>query len=99
MLNKKSNPISFLNNYLDRNPYCEISWYNLGKQYFLLKKYEKALSSFDYAIISDENFTSPYIEKAKILQRLDKYEEAILIYKRVLSINKTSSYAILKILQ
>ena len=97
MLNKKLNSISFLNNYLDRNPYCEISWYNLGKQYVSLKKYEEGLNSFDFAIISDENFTSPYIEKGKILQRLDKYDEAIIIYKRLLSVNKTSSYTMLQI--
>ena len=97
MLNKKPNSISFLNNYLNKNPYCKISWYNLGKQYVSLKKYEEALNSFDYAIISDENFTSPYIDKAKILKKLDKYEDAIIIYKRLLSVNKTSSYAMLEI--
>jgi len=97
MLNDKYSSMNFLKKYLNKNPYCEISWYNLGKQYLLQKKYKEALDSFDYAIISDENFTSPYINKAKILEKLNKYEEAIVIYKRLLSINKTSSYAMLKI--
>ena len=29
--------IEFLNNYLNTNPYCEVAWHQLGKQYYQLK--------------------------------------------------------------
>jgi len=96
-LNKKYDLIYFLNSYLEKNPYCEISWYNLGKQYYSLKKIKKALKSYDYAILVDENFTSPYIEKGKIQEKLGRYQDAINTYKILLSINKTSAHALLKI--
>ena len=96
-LNEKSDLIVFLKNYLDKNPYCETSWFNLGKQYNSTKKYKEAIKCFEYAIFSDENFNSPYIEKAKILERLKRYKDAIKTYKSLLSIDKRSAYAMMKI--
>ena len=97
MLNDKYSSMNFLKKYLNKNPYCEISWYNIGKLYYSLKDYKQAIKSFDYSIISDSNFTSPYIEKAKVLQKLKKYQEAITNYKDLLAIKENSYYAMMKI--
>ena len=48
--------ISYLNTYLDANPYCQVGWHQLGKQYYSIKMFAEALTSFDFAIISDETF-------------------------------------------
>ena len=32
--------------------------------------YDEAIASFDYAIFSDDTFTSPYIDKGKLLEKM-----------------------------
>jgi len=55
-LDKNKEAIEFLNQYLDKNPYCEVAWHQLGRQYFALKEFKKAETAFDFAIISDDTF-------------------------------------------
>lgn len=83
--------------YLDTNPYCEVAWHQLGKQYFGLKEFEKALTSFDFAVISDDMFIGAYIEKGKVLEKLKRYDEAIENYKITLVLNDPTSFALLRI--
>ena len=89
--------IIFLKEYLSRNPYSEIGWHNLGKSYVKIKMYNEAIAAFDYAIFSDDSFTSPYIDKGKLLEKMKKYDEAIDNYKEIISINPNSSYALFRI--
>ncbi len=89
--------INFLNKYLDANPYCEVAWHQLGKQYFSIKAYKKSLASFDFAIISDDTFIGAYIEKGKVLEKLGRYNEAIENYNITLSLDDPTSFALLRI--
>ena len=59
--------------------------------------YNEAIAAFDYAIFSDDSFTSPYIDKGKLLEKMKKYDEAIENYKEIISINPNSSYALFRI--
>ncbi|GAB2774693.1 tetratricopeptide repeat protein [Salinimicrobium soli] len=96
-LEQKNGAIEFLNNFLDRNPYCEVGWHQLGKQYFDLKNYKKALAAFDFAIISDDYFIGAYLEKGKVLEKLGRYNEAIENYKITLDLDDPTSFAYLRI--
>lgn len=96
-LDQNQEAIDFLNNYLDKNPYCEVAWHQLGKQYFSIKDYSKALTAFDFAIISDEMFIGAYLEKGKVLEKLDYYDEAIENYKITLALDDPTSFALLRI--
>jgi tetratricopeptide (TPR) repeat protein len=89
--------IFYLNDYLDRNPYCEVAWHQLGKQYFEKCLYKEALTAFDFAIISDDSFIGAYFEKGKVLERLGKYEEAIENYETTINIEDPTSHAYLRI--
>jgi len=89
--------IEYLNNYLNKNPYCEVAWHQLGKQYFILKDYKKALSAFDFAIISDDCFIGAYLEKGKVLEKLKEYEMAIESYSITLGLDDPTSFALLRI--
>ena len=89
--------IIFLKEYLSRNPYSEIGWHNLGKNYVKIKMYNEAIAAFDYAIFSDDSFTSPYIDKGKLLEKMKKYDDAIDNYKEIISINPNSSYTLFRI--
>ncbi|NRR91875.1 hypothetical protein HSX10_09900 [Winogradskyella undariae] len=96
-LDQNSEAIEYLNSYLDINPYCEVAWHQLGRQYFTIKEYAKANSAFDFAIISDDTFVGAYIEKGKVLEKLKKYEEAIENYKITLALDDPTSFALLRI--
>lgn len=96
-LNHNSEAIEYLNSYLDTNPYCEVAWHQLGRQYFTIKDYAKANSAFDFAIISDDTFVGAYIEKGKVLEKLKKYDEAIENYKITLALDDPTSFALLRI--
>lgn len=89
--------IKYLNSYIDRNPYCEVAWHQLGRQYFVLEEYNKALRAFDYAVIIDESFIGGYLEKAKTLEQLARYEEAIENYYVTLDLDDPTAFAFIRI--
>jgi len=94
--NSKST-INFLNDFLETNPYCEIAWHQLGKQYVKDNMYVEALSAFDFAIICDDSFTGAYIEMAKILEKLERINEAIEKYQITIGINGSNSFALFRL--
>ncbi|KAA1247819.1 tetratricopeptide repeat protein [Aquimarina sp. RZ0] len=96
-LEQHEEAITYLNMFLDTNPYCEVAWHQVGKQYFDLKEYEKALAAFDFAIISDEYFIGAYLEKGKVLEKLKRYNEAIENYRITLELDDPTSFALLRI--
>ena len=89
--------IQYLNDFLERNPYSEIAWHQLGKQYAKDNMYEEALSAFDFAIISDDSFVGAYLEMAKILEKLNRINEAIEKYEISIGINQPTSFALFRI--
>ncbi|WP_298248130.1 tetratricopeptide repeat protein [uncultured Christiangramia sp.] len=96
-LEQKEEAIDYLNLYLDKHPYCEVAWHQVGKQYFDLKNYSKALAAFDFAIISDDRFVGAYLEKGKVLEKLKRYNEAIENYNITLELDDPTSFAYLRI--
>ena len=94
-LNKKA--INVLKKIIKYNPYSEIAWHQLGCIYSKMNKVEKAISCFDYAIISDKNLISSYIEKAKLLEFKGQFVNAIENYKSVLKFNDPSAFILTKI--
>lgn len=96
-LDKNQEAIDFLNTYLDTNPYCEVAWHQLGRQYFSVKDYKRAGTAFDFAIISDDTFVGAYLEKGKVLEKEKKYTEAIENYKITLALEDPTSFALLRI--
>lgn len=88
--------IRYLNAYLETNPYCQIAWHQLGKQYYSLKRYEEALAAFDFAIISDDSFLGAYFEKGRVLEKLGRYREAIENYSATTEMEDPTSHAYLR---
>lgn len=89
--------IQYLNDYLEHHPYCEVAWHQLGKMYQSQKMLREALTAFDFAIISDEDFMGAYFEKGQVLEKLGQYEEAIENYETTLAIDDPTSHAYLRI--
>lgn len=89
--------ILYLNTYLNKNPYCEVAWHQVGKLYSLKKEYKKALAAYDFAIISDDTFIGAYLEKGKVLEKLKDYSRAIENYSITLTLDDPTSFALLRI--
>lgn len=96
-LEQHNEAIDYLNVFLDKNPYCEVAWHQLGKQYVTLKKHKKALAAFDFAIISDDTFVGAYLERGKVLELQGNYLEAIESYNITLKLDDPTSFALLRI--
>ena len=89
--------VHYLNEYLERNPYSEVAWHQLGKMYVAKEMDKEALTAFDFAIISDDSFLGAYFEKGKVLEKLGKYNEAIESYEITIAIDDPTSHAYLRI--
>lgn len=96
-LDETQKAIDYLISYLDKNPYCEVAWHQLGKQYLETNELEKALTAFDFAIISDDTFVGAYLEKAKVLENLGRFRESIEQYKILIAIEGSTAFSFLKI--
>lgn len=96
-LDQNAEAIEYLNRYIDRNPYSEIAWHQMGRLYYGLKDYENAVRAFEYATYIDENFMGAFMENGKALERLKRYEEAIENYQRTIELDDPTSYALLRI--
>ncbi len=89
--------ITFLNDFLERNPYCQVAWHQLGKQYYTKEMFPEALAAFDFAIIADDSFIGAYFEKGKVLEKMGKHNEAIENYETTIKIEDPTSHAYLRI--
>ncbi|AWM12658.1 hypothetical protein DI487_01410 [Flavobacterium sediminis] len=95
-LDQNEDAIRYLEKFIDRSPYSEVAWHQLGRQYYALKNYEKAVWAFDYATLIDESFLGAYLEKAKALEKLKRYQEAIDCYTITTEIDDATSFALLR---
>lgn len=89
--------IKFLNEFIDNEPYSEVAWHQLGRQYINVKDYQKAVQAFDFATIIDEHFIGAHLEKGKAYESLKDYDKAIESYNITLEIDDASSYVLLRI--
>lgn len=92
MQDKQEDAVRFLNSYVDKNPYSEVAWHQLGRQYFELGKFNEALRAFDYAVLIDDSFIGAYVEKAKTLEQLENFEEAIENYMVTLELDDPTAF-------
>jgi len=97
MENKHAEAILYLQNYIEKDPYSEVAWHQLGRQFYILENYDQALEAFDYAVLIDEYFVGAYLEKAKTLEQLNRFEEAIENYKSTVELDDPTAFVFLRI--
>ena len=93
-LDQNEEAVVYLNNFIDKNPYSEVAWHQLGRQYYALKNYEKAVWAFDYATLIDEGFLGAFMEKAKSYEKLKNFKEAIECFKIAIELDDPSSFVL-----
>ncbi|HBK82819.1 MAG TPA: hypothetical protein DDZ41_04360, partial [Flavobacterium sp.] len=96
-LEQSEEAITYLNAYINKNPYSDVAWHHLGRQYYYLKDFKKALWAYDYATLINETFYGGYIEKAKTLEKLKRYPEAINCYNIALELDDVTSFLLLRL--
>ena len=89
--------IAYMNEFLNKDPYNEVAWHQLGRQYLAKQMYEQAITAFDFAVICDDAFIGAYLELGKALEHLGRYNEAINHYEITLSIDDPTAFALLRI--
>ena len=97
MESKHTEAIEYLENYIEKDPYSEVAWHQLGRQFFILENYNEALRAFDYAVLIDDCFVGAYLEKAKTLEQLNRFEEAIENYKSTIELDDPTAFVFLRI--
>jgi len=97
MLEQHHEAIDYLLEYINKDPYSEIAWHQLGRQYYIIENYKEALKAFDYSILIDEYFIGAYLEKAKTLEELGRFEEAIAGYLITLDLDDGTAFSYLRI--
>jgi len=89
--------VKILSEVLEKDPYNELVWLELGKLYLKINKKTKALIAFDYAILCDDKFSAAYVEKAKLLQKNKNFLIAIENYQFSLTLEPPSAFIYLRI--
>lgn len=97
MLDKTSHAVIFLKEYIDNNPFSETAWHQLGREYYILEQFNEALEAFNYAILIDEKFVGAILEKAKTLEQLENYNEAIHNYLLTTELDDPTAFAFMRI--
>jgi tetratricopeptide (TPR) repeat protein len=97
MMKKHDEAIAYLKKYIEKDPYSEIAWHQIGRQFFIVFDYQKALQAFEYSILIDENFIGAHLEKAKTLEELGHYDDAIEFYHKTMELDTPTSFAYLRI--
>ncbi len=89
--------ISELSSILEKRPYSKIAWHQLGKIYLKKNRFKEAITAFDFAIISDDQFVSSYIEKARVLEKIGMINHALENYKLSIELSEPNSYIYFRI--
>ncbi|MRJ07985.1 tetratricopeptide repeat protein [Ornithobacterium rhinotracheale] len=89
--------LEFIEQYLDKDPYSECAWIELGRKHLLIENYPEALNAFDFAIAINPKSINSLMLKAYTLELLDKYEEAIEVYQEASVLEYTTATTFMKI--
>ncbi len=96
-LDQNQEAIDYLLQYIDKNPYSEIAWHQVGRLYYGLKDYPNAVRAFEYATYIDDEFVGAFMENGKALEKLKRYEDAIENFQKTIDLDDPTSYALLRI--
>ena len=79
--------IKFFENYIEKQPYSSVAWFNLGLASLRKLDFKKSLWALDYAVITDENYSTAWFTKGNCYMELERYDEALECYQKVIEID------------
>lgn len=87
----------FFEKFTNANPYNEHGWFHLSTAYWRMDQTDRAIWALDFALVIDESFTAAYYEKARLLEREERYSEAIATYEASLQNDDPRGYCYFRI--
>ena len=72
--------IGYYEQYVEKDPFNERVWYNLGTLYGQSDSYDKAIEALDYALALDPANSSAIYNKATVCLHAGQYEQAVALY-------------------
>jgi tetratricopeptide (TPR) repeat protein len=85
--------IKFFENYIEDQPYSSVAWFNLGLASLRKLDFKKSLWALDYAVITDENYSTAWFTKGNCLMELERFTEALECYQKVIEIDGPEAMA------
>jgi tetratricopeptide (TPR) repeat protein len=94
---KYDESIKLHNKLLDKDAYNYQSWFNLGHAHFCKREYAKAVESYDFAFTINEKFTAAYRDCGEALMILNRFHEAIHVYRKAIENTGKNAFLYLQI--
>ena len=89
--------IRFHKNFLDEYPYSHLAWYNLGHAYANVGQFKKAIESYEYAFLINEDFEFAYRDCAEACIRIEEYSKGLDVLNEASKRFKTDGDMVAKI--
>jgi len=87
--------IQFYEKYLDKEPFNDNVWFNVGTIYATIEKYDKAIEAFDYSLALDPGNASVMYNKAIVYINTEQYDHAAEILKEFIELEPDDIFALL----
>lgn len=69
--------VVFFKDYIEKEPFSDVAWYNLATLFNKSELYEKALEAFDYALLINDKNSLAWFNKANTFINMEQYVEAL----------------------
>lgn len=69
--------IGFFQDYIDRNPFSDVGWYNLATLFNKQMLFERALEAFDYALLINDKNSLAWFNKANTFINMEEFHKAL----------------------
>lgn len=89
--------ISLYQDFLDRNPFSELVWYNLGNSYSVLERVDEALDAYDFALAIDEDLGMAVYAKGNTYFQAEDFKSALACFHDYLKLNEDPAQAYFQI--
>lgn len=86
-LDEPQKAIVHYNNYLDKDPFNDTVWFNLGTVQARIREFEKAIEAFDYSIALNPGNSSSMYNLAVVYMNLQRYQEAAQVFEQFVEID------------
>ncbi|MBR2478182.1 MAG: tetratricopeptide repeat protein, partial [Bacteroidales bacterium] len=86
-LDEPQKAIEHYNNYLDKDPFNDTVWFNLGTVQARIREFDKAIEAFDYSIALNPGNSSSMYNLAVVYMNLQRYQEAAQVFEHFVEID------------
>ena len=85
--------IIYFTEFIDKNPYSHIAWFNLGTLHNVKEDWKEALFAFDMCLVINEKFTAAHYGKANSYIQEKEFQSAIDTFNESFNFDHPNSYA------